>query len=334
MLLSKILTSAFVVNGVFSTPVEIVSPFSTSVKSGFVFTQTTTTDLEIAGTTPLQPRATPFWTQVGNGIFWTGIGAIAQGSAWVEMIKSCEEYSDDKKLSTGASCVFSVLTNVVNTAIFAVGSFHATISWKNVMYPPNNPTKRDSPEDFDWTSMWDSMSIEQRLQARAQWQGPTGLHLHRLDNGTSDIPNSITTYLSQDEDASAPHYRHVTNGTHGFVQPLVNMDTPVDSLVKRGDKFKWSKNIYGVKLSYEHPCIYEQMKPTDSVNSDLINTMYNMVKYMDSHPHSSWNMEWADQNTANQIMYGTLVVETTPFGKNYDSPNFIPQQSTCNNPSK
>lgn len=319
--------------GSYSSPVLISTfdnPTSDSVNAALAPTLTKDTALEVTHLA-LKPRATPFWTQVGHGVFWTGIGAVWQGSAWLDMIESCEEFYENRKLSKGAACVFSVLTNVCKTAIFAVGSFHATMNFRNIIYPQNNGggAKRDLNEDFDWTGMWDSMSTDQLVNVRSQWKDSNDLHLHRLDNGTSDLLNSVTIYLSHHEDASVPHYRHITNGTHGTVHSLFGQEPAGNSLSKRGDTFKFSKKIHGVKLSYRHPCIYEQVKSTSKMNSDLISAMTNMVDYMKGNPHSRWNMEWADQQNGNEIMYGTLTIENKPYGKNYESPNFVPDQATC-----
>jgi hypothetical protein len=332
MFFSKTLVLSLGAIGASGGPVEIFRAEYRSAGVGNVDLASRSFDPAPLDPSPtLRQRATPFWTQVGHGVFWVGIGALAQGSAWLDMVESCEEYSENKKISTGASCVFSALTNVFKTGIYATGSFHAAITIKNVIFPPNNGggSKRDLAENAEWTVLWDSMSEDQKLDFQSLWKQSGGLHLHRLDNGIDDISNSVTMYLSHDEDAGTPHYRHITNGTHGMIHTLSDQDFSFLGLAKRGDKFKFSKTIHGIKLSYRRPCIYEQLKETNKVDGDLISAVTNMVSYMDAHPHKAWDFEWADNKSKNEIMYGTLTVETKPFGMNYVSPDFVPQQSVC-----
>lgn len=267
--------------------------------------------------------------QFGKGIFWFGVGAVGQGGqVWRDIVSTCKEFSDNKELADGQSCVWSILETTFHAAVYAQGSYQTAITFANVMQGAlaGGNGKRDDNHSKNWASRWSSFSTEQKDQLRSQMrQVNRNINLHSVGDGSPNLDNSLSLFISHgDKDATGPYIRHVTNGTHGFTHPVSPQQQKSPIHARADTSWGFGNNVAGLKFSYDRPCIGEVVVDTVQNGDDYVDSIVAFEQYAAANPSDRWTIEWDDQQSGNLIMYGTLVAEQSGFGSDYEDPNFNP----------
>lgn len=268
--------------------------------------------------------------QFGKGIFWFAVGTVAQGGqVWNDIVTSCRQFADEKDVADGQTCVWSLLTTMFHSAVYAQSIAQTSITFANVMHglTSGGNVRRAEAGTAYWTSRWYSLSAAQKDQLRSQMRDVHhGISLHSVGDGSSDIDNSASYYMSHGDDGRAgPYIRHVTNGTHGFIHPVMPGQQHPANFHKRTDPtFGFGQNVAGVKFSYNHPCMHEVVADNVQNGDDFLDSVVGFEQYAAANPSDKWTIEFDDQYSGNLIMYGTLVAERGGFGSEYEEPTFNP----------
>ncbi|KAH9835950.1 hypothetical protein Tdes44962_MAKER01869 [Teratosphaeria destructans] len=208
--------------------------------------------------------------QLGKGVFWFGVGAVGQGGeVWRNITNSCREFtnnpgvfSDSTAFANGQDCMYSVLFTSFHAAMYARGAYQTAITFGNVMtgLAGGGNGKPHVNGSVDWASIWSRADQDQKSQIRSQLQGKG--YLHSLENGSPDVADSITFYLGHHENITGPYFRHVTNGSHGFIHSVVPDTNATQSHGNQrrqsADVFGWkSDDVAGLKFSYDRSSLHE-----------------------------------------------------------------------------
>ncbi|KAI7542236.1 hypothetical protein KC331_g8098 [Hortaea werneckii] len=139
--------------------------------------------------------------------------------------------------------------------------------------------------------------------------------LLQIDDGTQDVPESISLWYGHKE--TGAHLRHVTNGTHGFVQSL---GASGSARAKKRVTFSWGNQVFGLKFSYHSPCANNNFYINSAEGQALRYAMYNWA-YWTAYTVTADKYIMEFSNPANHdatYAVGTMIAEGSGYGNNYE----------------
>ncbi|KAI7338433.1 hypothetical protein KC315_g1781 [Hortaea werneckii] len=280
--------------------------------------------MDLAPGQHLSERAPTTWRDFKKGAVVILASAYMVGDTlWSKAVKTCKETYNGGEVETGVQCVFRCIETLFKFALWyrhlQSGNYEAILNYVT------GEAKRDISGNVDWHGHWHSLDAHQKGLIRNQLPPTPGFWMHSIDNGTPGLPNSATFHFAADgfENAS---FRHVTNGTHGFLHPVIAAPSTNTSekravLTFPDDSFKFGPGVSGIKLSYTHPCgDYDEVD-----EDDLEEMVHNMVQSYLQGGVDKYAIEMDHKDTP--IMLGTLIVEGSGFGSDYEGIDFVPDNS-------
>lgn len=189
--------------------------------------------------------------------------------------------------------------------------------------------KRDAYGQTDWGAHWHALTVDQQANVRSQLPPTPGFWMHSVGKGSPDIPDSVAFHYAPDG-TNSTLFRHVTNGTHGFVH---NMQPSADTtprhkrafITQPNHHFTFGDDVAGIKLSYIHPCKLPSYGPwPESKADDLIQQF---TESFEQGGADKFAIEMTEKH--DPIIYGTLVIEQSGFGDDFEGIDFTPPNTIC-----
>ncbi|KAK4542488.1 hypothetical protein LTR36_006740 [Oleoguttula mirabilis] len=268
------------------------------------------------------------WRNFKKGTLTVFAAAYAVGDTlWVALVEQCQEFANNTAASTGVQCVYRCIETIIKFAwwyrTFNNGNF------ETILNSLAGETKRDASNHTGWHGHWHGLSADQQSDVRSQLPQTPGFWMHSIGDGSPDITGSAAFHFAADG-ANDASFRHVTNGSHGFLHTLTPTSNGTNSteqskravLTDSNDYFSFGEDVTGVKLSYIHPC---DQNYGDFAEGDLDEVVNDLVQSFLQGGADKYAIEV--DGGSDPVLYGSLIVEGSGFGENYEGIDFTPENS-------
>lgn len=313
------LATFVLVNGIFAEDVPTVRKHAAYFQDGE----------EVSFADQLEARAGRWYQSrfvKGPISLFAGI-ATSDKAVYNQAYADCREFYDGKYGEKGLDCISGAWWTLFNLAAHTYTNYGLVTAFTAAggMAAVGQVLNRyGQPQIRDVNGL---LNPEQLAKAQAQLPADLShLTLHAAMAGHPNIADSYTLHFHDD----AAMYKHVTNGSHGFIQLQPHSNS--GNVTKRDHQWSWKfgPKVAGIKMSYFSPCGMV-LKDEKAANRPVWESVKAFSSWAQKHPSDRYTLELAETTANNDIFVATLIFEQNQFGTNYETwPAYQPAVGCAN----